>query len=147
MTRIKEDVLEFYVSILAEFVQTVGVCGIKAASEMIKVIPSGSDCISVELLSDNQINCVLYGVTVIIEGIISDYIGLRATIGTNTVCLDADDTYEIEWLLRTYNVYPSDATMCTYEFIEHWNDYLHTQTFVDPYADSLAVSIDMMCKV
>lgn len=147
MTRIKEDVLEFYVSILAEFVQTVGVCDIKAASEMIKVIPGGSDYISVELISDNQINCVLYGVTVIIEGIISDCMGLRATIGTNTVCLDADDTYEIEWLLRTYNVYPSDITMCTYEFIEHWNDYLHTQTFVDPYADSLAVSIDMMCKV
>lgn len=147
MTKINETVLDFYTGILAEFIQTVGVCGIDVASEMIKVIPGGSDCISVELISDNQISCVLYGVTAIIEGIISDRMGLRATIGTNTVCLDADDTYEIEWLLRTYNVYPSDATMCTYEFIEHWNDYLHTQTFVDPYADSLVTSIDMMCKV
>lgn len=146
MTRINEDVLEFYASILADFVQTVGVCGIDAASEMIKVIPGGSEYISVEQISDNQINCVLYGVPAIIEGIIPDHRGLRATIGTNTVYLDADDTYEIEWLLRTYNVYPSDSTMCTPEFIEHWNNYLHTQTFVDPYADSLAVSIDVMCK-
>ena len=127
----------YYTELYADFIYKAGLLPFEKAKSMLCLLPGEKNYNSLEAISADAMKFTVGGREIVISKV-PDYENcVNAHLdGDDILAWPNSDLYEV---LYDYELYPTDPTMLTDEYLKSWGKQLNdNHIFVEPWCDSLS---------